>query len=657
LAGGKVVLSGGTLTINNGAGDDFAIQGTYERTSSTTTMSIISGANVICADGGTYIHNVAGGSLPIITWQDGSLLNIKNSINSGNSLVQSFWNVLKEGGNATTLSADNTSRTMTVRKNFEHTGGVFYLKNGGLSGGTHTLRVHGNIIHSGGVFGWNSNTSDNTSTTNIFIEGNFTITATAEWGGYVSATQCASGIFFDGSGHQTFSSNLAFSAGAGRDRFYYRTTGGPTALSEIYTGDTEQWTINGACGASPPSGFSRWPTSGTILQNITINNTSAAGVNLRDSRTVNGSLVLTSGRLNTGNCNAGTTSATLLTLADNATTSGASSASYVNGVMRKVGNDAFMFPVGDGNAYAPIGISAPANSTDEFGACYTTGSPRIAFGETYPVGLDHVSDCEYWHLNRITGSSSVSAVLTWDTRSCGVTDLSELRVARFDGSAWADHGNTATSGTTASGAITSGSISSFSPFTLGSSTSNNPLPVELTSFVANCTDFGVELSWTTGSEYNASHFIIEKSSDGHSWNTIAHIDASGTTNQTSHYTYIDRQKSNLSYYRLVQFDFDGTHEAFGPISSQCNYSQNSISAYPNPTDANIFISIHAVDFIQDAKIELIDISGRIIEIRKIEINSGTTVVNFNLEMLPPGTYLVRVIGNNHEFVPLKISRI
>ena len=42
--GGRLILSGGTLTINDGSGADLIINGTYERTSSSTTMTINSGA-------------------------------------------------------------------------------------------------------------------------------------------------------------------------------------------------------------------------------------------------------------------------------------------------------------------------------------------------------------------------------------------------------------------------------------------------------------------------------------------------------------------------------------------------------------------------------------------------------------------------------------
>lgn len=299
--GGKLVHSNGTLTIIDGAGTDLLIAGVYERTS-TTNMNFSSPVAVVCANGGVYIHNVAGGSLPVITWLDGSLLNIKNSITSG--LDQSFWNVLIEGGMGTRLSStQTTNRTMTVRNNLEQTGGYFFLKTPVSSserGGSHVLNVRGNILHSGGFFSWNSDGQDNTSITSIMIGGNFTINGTADWSGFVNSTTCSSGIFFDGSGSQTFSTVLPHlnSTGVVRDRFFYKTSGGPTELHEIYNGTTAQETISGSCGSSPPAGYSRWPTNGILLKTITIDN--PAGVTLLHSRQVNTALYLKQGQFNNG---------------------------------------------------------------------------------------------------------------------------------------------------------------------------------------------------------------------------------------------------------------------------------------------------------------------------------------------------------------------
>ncbi len=294
-SGGSLILSAGTLTIANGSeSNDLIIRGTYQRTSAATTMSINGGAAVLCDNGGSYSHNATGNSLPVITWADGSELKIENSLQVG--LDQSFWNVRITGGSASSITFnDNVSRTMTVRNNFTLESGTFYLKNGGAVGGNHVLRVKGNFIQSGGSFSWNQSSSDNTSVVKLELEKDFIVSG-GVWGGYVSATDCNSAVYFVGTGEQTYSTIIAHDAGGEmRNRFVYQTSSGPTGLNEVYNGSVKQYTIACTC-VSVPAGFSKWPESGTLLKSMTVNNVN--GVDLRHNRTINDSLYLKAGLLN-----------------------------------------------------------------------------------------------------------------------------------------------------------------------------------------------------------------------------------------------------------------------------------------------------------------------------------------------------------------------
>jgi hypothetical protein len=57
----------------------------------------------------------------------------------------------------------------------------------------------------------------------------------------------------------------------------------------------------------------------------------------------------------------------MLIFPDNATSTVAINASHADMRVRKIGNDAFNFPVGNAGWGAPIGISAPTNTTDHWG--------------------------------------------------------------------------------------------------------------------------------------------------------------------------------------------------------------------------------------------------------------------------------------------------
>ena len=102
---------------------------------------------------------------------------------------------------------------------------------------------------------------------------------------------------------------------------------------------------------------------------VVIDNT--AGVTLNGAKTLSGSLTLTNGVLTT-------TSANLLNFADGfATVSGGSATSYINGPVRKTGNDAFTFKVGKSGVYAPVTITAPDNNGDVFTVEYFRASSSM----------------------------------------------------------------------------------------------------------------------------------------------------------------------------------------------------------------------------------------------------------------------------------------
>jgi hypothetical protein len=197
------------------------------------------------------------------------------------------------------------------------------------------------------------------------------------------------------------------------------------------------------------------------------------------------------------------------------------------------------------------------------------------------------------------------------------------------------------------------SISSFSEmFPMNSS--NSALPVTMTSFNANCAGDKVNITWTTASEFNASHYSLQTSRDGQTWTEVAEIAAAGTTSQESNYAYQDFLFGGVSYYRLVQVDLDGASEIYGPISVDCEISESSMTVYPNPTNNDFTVLIQTTESFENATIELVDLSGRAVEVKEMNILPGSTQVRFETKGIMPGTYIMRIKGENDKFTPIRV---
>jgi hypothetical protein len=113
--------------------------------------------------------------------------------------------------------------------------------------------------------------------------------------------------------------------------------------------------------------------------------------------------------------------------------------------------------------------------------------------------------------------------------------------------------------------------------------SGTPLPVELSSFTVNCSDKGIDVNWTTDSEFNSSGFVIEQSTNGNDWEFITNVKAAGNSTERINYSHFIERSNNINYLRLRQIDINGEEKIYGPLAVNCK-SSFEITTYPNPSD-------------------------------------------------------------------------
>lgn len=179
---------------------------------------------------------------------------------------------------------------------------------------------------------------------------------------------------------------------------------------------------------------------------------------------------------------------------------------------------------------------------------------------------------------------------------------------------------------------------------------DDPLPVELTSFVSGVRGRNVTLNWATSGELNNAGFDIERSSLEGAWSKIGNVRGSGSTSEFREYEFTDLNLSTGTYkYRLKQIDFNGNYEYFElgsevsiGIPEKFELNQN----FPNPFNPSTKISFALA---QDgyASIKVYDISGRLTE-TLIEnfIAAGYHTTEFNAANLSSGVYFCRLEFRN-----------
>lgn len=159
------------------------------------------------------------------------------------------------------------------------------------------------------------------------------------------------------------------------------------------------------------------------------------------------------------------------------------------------------------------------------------------------------------------------------------------------------------------------------------------LPVELVSFDAVVRKGrSVEVSWTTGSERNNSHFTVERSRDAMDWEAIGNITGTGDSHEARHYSFMDLDPySGLSYYRLRQTDLDGAF-SLSPVRPVTLSDHSPPKAVPNPSNGYFtLIGAGQEPFV------ILDATGR-------QVGTGKGGEPYPVTSLPAGAYLIQVIS-------------
>ena len=360
---------------------------------------------------------------------------------------------------------------------------------------------------------------------------------------------------------------------------------------------------------------------------------------------VAGTCTFTAGVITSGSTN-------LLIFNDNAVASGANNnvtnPSYVNGPVRKIGNDAFTFPVGKtGAGYRLCAISAPANSTDAFTAEFMRASGS-ALGSITAAGLVRVSGCEYWNINRTTGTSAVNVTLSWSglsncNSSVYVDNLATLMLAHF-GTSWDSYGANTTSGNASAGTITWNNVSSFSIFSLGStSASSNPLPVKFTSIRAYKIAAGNKIEWTNATESDIENYQIEKSTDGIVFQRIFTEAPRSNNGQSAGYSRLDdNNTSGTSYYRIKATMISGEIFYSLIVKVQETSAKVDIVLYPNPVSGKQFTLQLSNTFKGAVTMDIFNNNGQKILTKNIQHPGGQLSVTIEMPFsVQPGLYYLQ----------------
>ncbi len=119
---------------------------------------------------------------------------------------------------------------------------------------------------------------------------------------------------------------------------------------------------------------------------------------------------------------------------------------------------------------------------------------------------------------------------------------------------------------------------------------NIVLPLRLLSFSSNETSQNlVQLNWQTTNEINTSHFIVQHSVNGITFNNIGRVEARNTSG-TNDYSLRDTSPiDGVNFYRLQMVDIDGK-TTYSSIIKIVFSGKSELQVFPNPAKNVITLS-------------------------------------------------------------------
>jgi hypothetical protein len=187
-------------------------------------------------------------------------------------------------------------------------------------------------------------------------------------------------------------------------------------------------------------------------------------------------------------------------------------------------------------------------------------------------------------------------------------------------------------------------VNSFSEFWInnGGTTGTAPLPISLLSFDAIKQTKSVLLQWTTENEVNAASFIVERSNNGITYNSIGTVTANNTSG-TNHYSLPDDQPfAGISYYRLKSIDKNSIFKYSQAVKINFATAADGIVLYPNPVTNGTLTITTAVNCYSA---QLFDAAGRLIRVFQLKERNN----NLSLQGISKGIYQLKIAADNKTY--------
>lgn len=170
-----------------------------------------------------------------------------------------------------------------------------------------------------------------------------------------------------------------------------------------------------------------------------------------------------------------------------------------------------------------------------------------------------------------------------------------------------------------------------------------PLQTDLLSFAGKMVNQNAQLSWTTSKEFEALHFIVEKSNDGNTFSDIYSRNSFSNGESLNMYHFSDPDAiRGIAYYRLKIINDRKGVKYSRTIQLSGKMEAFTLENVINPFDQSIHFDLVTSQGGR-TNIKLIDLQGKIMKQKDFSLSDGVNNLSLdNTGALPAGVYILRV---------------
>ena len=145
---------------------------------------------------------------------------------------------------------------------------------------------------------------------------------------------------------------------------------------------------------------------------------------------------------------------------------------------------------------------------------------------------------------------------------------------------------------------------------------------------------------------------MQQSADGNDFVTIGRVEGNGTTIKQNFYSFTIDQKTEHTFFRLVQYDFDGRANVLPAILVSCNTESPAtvnINLMPNPAK-DVFVSDIYLPEKTQLSMKVFNTIGQLVMEEQWTLDAGYHKQATQVSTLAKDIYNIRYTSNSFNIV-------